>query len=76
MTNLARKGSNGDRDGSMMLVKSRHSFNTSVDEVKMPKGSSPCSSHVHPKLPDYDDVVNKLRRLKAEHRRRKTFAFC
>ncbi|KAM5585933.1 hypothetical protein ABKV19_005044 [Rosa sericea] len=74
MTDLARKGSNGKRDGSKMVM-SHHSFNTSVDEVKMPNRSSPCSSHVHPKLPEYDDVVAKLRRLKAEHSRRKTFAF-
>ncbi|XP_040361728.1 uncharacterized protein LOC112201941 [Rosa chinensis] len=64
MTDLARKGSNGKRDGSKRLMKS-----------KCQTEALPYSSHVHPKFPEYDDVVAKLGRLKAEHSRRKTFAF-
>ncbi|CAL9017282.1 unnamed protein product [Prunus brigantina] len=62
-----------NKDRSKMLAKGRHSFSSSADEHKMAKGISPC--HVHPKLPEYDDLVAKLRSLKAEYRHHKSFSF-
>lgn len=77
MTTTPRKSTNGDavnKDRCKMLVKSRHSFAGPVDGHKMAQGTSPCSSHVHPKLPEYDDLVAKLKCLKAEYRHRKNFS--
>ncbi|ONI12833.1 hypothetical protein PRUPE_4G186000 [Prunus persica] len=62
-----------NKDRSKMLAKGRHSFSSSADEHKIAKGISPC--HVHPKLPEYDDLVAKLRSLKAEYRHHKSFSF-
>ncbi|KAM1101164.1 hypothetical protein ACFX13_007691 [Malus domestica] len=77
MTPLPRKCTNGDavnKDRSKMLVKSCHSFAGSVDGHKMPQGMSPCSSHVHPKLLKYDDLIAKLKWLTAEYRHRNIFS--
>ncbi|KAM2058386.1 hypothetical protein ACFX16_030968 [Malus domestica] len=77
MTTTPRKSTNGDavnKDRSKMLVRSRNSFAGPVDGHKMAQGTSPCSSHVHPKLPEYDDLVAKLKCLKAEYRHRKNFS--
>ncbi|TQE10504.1 hypothetical protein C1H46_003959 [Malus baccata] len=70
----SQNGSNSTADRSKMLVKSCHSFAGSVDGHKMPQGMSPCSSHVHPKLPKYDDLIAKLKWLTAEYRHRNIFS--
>lgn len=55
--------------------KGRHSFNGSISEFKTEEESSSCSSRVDPKLPEYDDVIAKLKDLKAENRQRASFSY-
>ncbi|CAK7327585.1 unnamed protein product [Dovyalis caffra] len=60
-------------DRFQIPVKDRRSFDSSIDEWKVHNGS--LSSHVHPKLPNYEDVVAKFTDIKAEYRHRKSFYY-
>ena len=51
------------------------SLDSSIDDWKAQSGSSSSSSHVHPKLPNYEDVVAKFTDIKAEYRHRKSFYY-
>ncbi|KAJ6770454.1 REGULATOR OF VPS4 ACTIVITY IN THE MVB PATHWAY PROTEIN [Salix purpurea] len=46
-------------DHYQISVKGRSSLDSLIDECKAQSGSSSSSSHVHPKLPNYEDVVAK-----------------
>lgn len=58
-----------------MLFKNRHSLDSSIDNWNAQNHSCSSSSHVHPKLPNYDDVVAKLTDLKTKHSQRKSFYY-
>ncbi|KAJ4828456.1 hypothetical protein Tsubulata_005682, partial [Turnera subulata] len=47
-----------------MAAKDRFSFDSSINKLKAQNGSSSTSSHVHPKLPNYEDVVAELTDIK------------
>ncbi|KAK0602374.1 hypothetical protein LWI29_032698 [Acer saccharum] len=51
-----------NQDKSKDLINDRCSLDSSIDKLKEQR----CSSHVHPNLPDYEDVLAKLTELKAE----------
>ncbi|KAK2639139.1 hypothetical protein Ddye_026934 [Dipteronia dyeriana] len=53
------------QDKSKDLINDRRSLDSSIAKLKEQR----CSSHVHPKLPDYEDVVAKLTELKLEKQR-------
>ncbi|KAK3199103.1 hypothetical protein Dsin_022518 [Dipteronia sinensis] len=53
------------QDKSKDLINDRRSLDSSIDKLKEQR----CSSHVHPKLPDYEDVLAKLTELKVEKQR-------
>lgn len=58
-----------ERKKTHSVVKNHHhSFHTSNHDEKL-KDSPARLSHVHPKLPNYEDVVAKMRAIKEEHRR-------
>ncbi|KAJ6376421.1 hypothetical protein OIU76_025544 [Salix suchowensis] len=46
-------------DHYQISVKGRSSLDSLIDDCKAQSGSSSSSSHVHPKLPNYEDVVVK-----------------
>ncbi|XP_022717707.1 IST1-like protein [Durio zibethinus] len=62
------------RENGKKLVNGRFSLDSSLDKRKAQDNSS-WSSHVHPSLPEYEDLVDRLKDLKAECRRHKSFSF-
>ncbi|XP_061983163.1 uncharacterized protein LOC133702858 [Populus nigra] len=62
-------------DHYRISVKGRSSLDSSIDDWKAQSGSSSSSIHVHPKLPNYEDVVAKFTDIKAEYRHRKSFYY-
>ncbi|KAF9672843.1 hypothetical protein SADUNF_Sadunf11G0086300 [Salix dunnii] len=62
-------------DHYRISVKGRSSLDSLIDECKAQSGSSSSSSHVHPKLPNYEDVVAKFTDIKAEYRHRRSFYY-
>ncbi|KAL5736262.1 hypothetical protein ACOSP7_030732 [Xanthoceras sorbifolium] len=61
-------GQNKSKD----LIKECRSLDSSIDKLKEQRGRSFCSGHVHPKLPDYEDVLAKLTELKVENKQRQS----
>ncbi len=55
------------------MVQDQHSIHASNDEAE--KDSQSCMSHVHSKLPNYEDVVTKFMEMKVEHRQRNSFSY-
>uniref|UniRef100_A0A2N9IH70 IST1-like protein n=1 Tax=Fagus sylvatica TaxID=28930 RepID=A0A2N9IH70_FAGSY len=55
------------------MVQDQHSIHASNDEAE--KDSQSCMSHVHSKLPNYEDVVTKFMDMKVEHRQRNSFSY-
>ncbi|KAK6229481.1 hypothetical protein SCA6_018432, partial [Theobroma cacao] len=56
------------RKNCKVLANARLSLDGSLDKWKAQEGNSSGSSHVHPNLPEYENVVARLKDLKAEYR--------
>lgn len=72
---LAFKSSSSNSDpmgdnNCIVLFKSL-SLDSSIDKLKWQNGKFCCSGHIHPKLPEYEDVLAKLTDLKVENKRRR-----
>ncbi|KAF5728023.1 hypothetical protein HS088_TW21G00165 [Tripterygium wilfordii] len=57
---------------SQLSARDSRSFDGSVHTMKEKRGNSP--GHVHPKLPNYEDVVAKLTDIKREHKQGQSFS--
>lgn len=76
MKSSTRKCDPLKENGSSVSFKNCRSLDSSIDKLKEKKGK--LSGHVHPNLPDYEEIVAKLTDLKVEHKRRlrrKHFSF-
>ncbi|XP_021287353.1 LOW QUALITY PROTEIN: uncharacterized protein LOC110418852 [Herrania umbratica] len=56
------------RKNCKVLANGRLSLDGSLDKWKAQEGNSSGSSHVHPNLPEYENLVARLKDLKAEYR--------
>ncbi|XP_038685669.1 uncharacterized protein LOC119985434 [Tripterygium wilfordii] len=71
----SRRLSTGDAlayNQSSMSAIDRRSFDRSIRKLKEERGNSP--GHVHPKLPNYEDVVSELTDIKQEYKRGQSYS--
>ncbi|KAL9423576.1 hypothetical protein AB3S75_035626 [Citrus x aurantiifolia] len=70
---FASSSANSDpvRDNNRIVLFKGLSLDSSIDKLKEQNGKFCCSGHVHPKLPEYEEVLAKLTDLKVEYKRRR-----